>query len=298
MQGEVTSVHKTGFSVFANGETLFCILRRKFEEVVVVGDFVTLTKQDDKYIITEILPRKNFIARYDFYKQRNQGFAANVGTIFVVTSANREFSPQRIRRFLALSGNQDVRKIIVLTKIDLLTGNSLEEYTKTLAKEFPTTLHVAINAKDKKQVQKLAKQTPAGESMLLLGTSGVGKSTIINTLTDLGLKTSETKGERHFNKGKHTTSSRNLYYTKCGRKIIDIPGIRIVGLEELVARSSDLFDSIEDLALQCKYTNCKHLTEDKCAVKLAITSGELAQEELERYRQTITNSERKGLVKI
>lgn len=282
--GEITSVAKTGY--FVDTDT-FAIINNSFkgESPPVVGDIVVLEKKDDQFLIQSIKPRKNFISRYDHHKDRVQGFAANLGTIFIVTSANKEFSTNRIRRFLALAGDQKVRQVIVLTKVDLITGEELDFYKKVLKKEFTGIDVVCINSLKPTEVKKLLKFVGEGESVILLGTSGVGKTTIINTLLGKNLKTNEVKGERHGHKGKHTTSSRNMYSMPCGRKIIDVPGIKIVGTTKEDVENSPIFRRIVELSRQCKYTNCKHITEDNCAVKFSIEDGDLEEWELNAFRE-------------
>ncbi|MCL2851136.1 MAG: ribosome small subunit-dependent GTPase A [Firmicutes bacterium] len=291
---EITSVSKKGFH--ANTGTIkkpqihFCITNNSFvsDELPVVGDIVTLEQRDDKYIIIEVQSRKNFLGRFDHAKQKYQGFAANLDTIFVVTAANKEFSQNRIRRFLLLSGGQDIRKVIVLTKIDQLKAKELVKFKNVLQKEFPMVEHTYINALDKDQVLTLLNHVKKKGSMILLGSSGVGKSTITNTLCDLDLKTKETiQGGRFADKGKHTTSSRNMYYTKSSHKIIDIPGIKIVGLERETILQSEIFSSITTLAAKCKFTNCAHQTEPGCAIKNAIENGTLSRAELDAYLQVM-----------
>jgi ribosome biogenesis GTPase len=196
---------------------LFCIL--KCGELPVVNDMVELEKREDKYFVVGIMPRKNLIARYDFYKERHQGLAANVDTVFIVTSASKEFSLNRIRRFISLCEGQNVRVAVVVTKID--TAASIPQV------DIPGVKQININALDAGDVAKLAWDGTA----LLIGSSGVGKSTILNTLCGLGLKTREVQGERLGNKGRHTTSARTLYFLPDGRRIIDTPGVRIVGVE-------------------------------------------------------------------
>jgi len=207
MTGVVVSVHKTGIEVKLD-EVVFCL--NKCSELPVVNDNVLLEKREDKYFVMEVLPRRNLIARYDFYKERHQGFAANIDTVFVVTSATKEFSMNRIRRFLALCG--DVRKVVVVTKVDI--GS---------APKIPGVEQVNINALNPNDVTKLKWKGTA----LMMGSSGVGKSTILNTLCGLNLKTREVSGD----KGKHTTSARTMYFLDDGRRIIDTPGVRIVGVE-------------------------------------------------------------------
>jgi len=241
MRGEVTSVSRTGFFVQIGNLSEFCIINNSYESEgnPVVGDFVGVEKREDRWIILRVMPRKNIIRRYDVERDRYQPFASNVGTVFVVTSANLEFSLSRLGRFLALLGGEDVRIVIVVTKIDLHEGE--DDYVAMvkamLAKgsedfDYSNVKAVSINALKKAEVKKLLKYVDEGASALLLGSSGVGKSTIINTLLNLDLKTNEDKGMRHSNKGRHTTSSRTLYYLPCGKKIIDVPGIKVVGVNE------------------------------------------------------------------
>jgi len=219
MTGIVVSIHKTGCEVLIDGtdKPVFCLL--KCAELPVVNDGVNLEKREDKYFVKEILPRKNLIARYDFYKERHQGFAANIDVVFVVTSANREFSLNRVRRFLALCEGQDVRKVVVVTKVDL---------AKSIPKiDIAGVEQININALEQKDVWRLKWSGTA----LMMGSSGVGKSTILNTLCGLNLKTREVQGDRLANKGRHTTSARTMYFLKDGRRIVDTPGVRIVGVE-------------------------------------------------------------------
>lgn len=292
LTGTVLSVHKTGYDVNVNGKPHFCITNNSFkaDSKPVVNDSVTLEKSSDQYIITNILKRKNFIARYDFYKEAEQGFAANIDTLFVVTSANREFNVNRITRFLAIAGDQDIRKVIVLTKIDLTKDT--KPYLNKLKSKFGNAEHILLNATLKSDVDKLLAYIPKEGTALLTGSSGVGKSTTINSLCALNLKTRAVQDERLGNKGKHTTSARTLYFLADGRKIIDMPGVRIVGVEKHTADNSPIFAHIADLAQQCKYTNCKHLTEDNCAVLNAVKNGTLKTDELERYREITENTQR------
>jgi ribosome biogenesis GTPase len=217
--GVVVSIHKTGCEVLVEGmdKPVFSLI--KTGELPVVNDNVQLEKREDKCFVKGILPRKNLIARYDFYKERHQGFAANIDTVFVVTSANREFSLNRVKRFLALCEGQNVRKVVVVTKVDL---------TNDAPKiDIACVEQVNINSLNPKDVGKLKWKGTA----LMMGSSGVGKSTILNTLCGLNLKTREVQGDRLANKGRHTTSARTMYFLKDGRRIIDTPGVRIVGIE-------------------------------------------------------------------
>jgi len=230
MNGVVVSVHKTGLEILVDGEVRFAI--NKCGELPVVNDNVSVEQREDKFFATEIQPRKNFIARYDFYKECHHGFAANIDTVFIVTSATREFSLGRIKRFLALCEEQNVRKVVVMTKADLLGMQNAKcrmqnDGFRISELNLFGVEQININALDTGDVAKLTWRGTA----LLLGSSGVGKSTILNTLLGLNLKTREVQSEKHANKGRHTTSARTMYFLADGRRIIDTPGVRIVGVE-------------------------------------------------------------------
>ena len=222
--GSVISVAKNGFHVLIDGKQEFCLINNSFKSDVqpIVNDTVELEKREDKYFITNIQPRKNFIARYDERYQKHQYFAANIDIMFIVTSANREFSVNRLKRFSALAEGQSIQTVIVLTKTDL-------------KKTFDTQgiECVAMNALDKNDAIKLYQYWKPNETAMLVGSSGVGKSTIINTLCGLDLKTNDIMGIKRNNLGKHTTSARTLYLLPCGRKIIDNPGVRSVSVENV-----------------------------------------------------------------
>ena len=239
MKGEIVSVHKTGCYVkfLDKNEQHFCLLSSSLEDRPVVNDVVILQQREDKFFIQSIEERKNYVARYDAYKDRFQGFAANIDTAFIVTSANREFSENRIKRFLTMLDvdGQEIRKMIVLTKIDLTDNTAeylarFEELRRAVACGDQSSIEILpTNALHKPDVRKLLKYFK--NTALLMGGSGVGKSTILNTLLNLDLKTREVLADRLGNKGKHTTSARTMYYLDDGRKIIDTPGVKIVGIE-------------------------------------------------------------------
>jgi ribosome biogenesis GTPase len=293
LTGYVTSVHKTGFDVNVGGVGHFCIINNSYigEEKPIVNDTVFLTKSEDRLIITNLAKRRNAISRYDACKEREQGLAANIDLACIVTSANLEFSPNRIRRFLTLLGGQDIKALIVLSKKDL--AKNINGYIKRLTTEFPDVNYLAVNSLQLTDVIKIFDFLPQSGTALLMGSSGVGKSTIINTLTNSTIKTREVSDKRFANRGKHTTSARTVYTLPDGRRLIDIPGVRIVGVQKSTADASEVFAQIVELSARCKYTNCQHKTEDGCAVLDAVNSGRLTHEALERYQEIAEDRQRK-----
>ena len=234
MTGEVISVSKTGYHVNVNGKTVFCLINNSFksDEKPIVGDLIVAEQREDKYFILDIKTRRSLLRRFDETKQCYQHIAANVDTVFIVTSANREFSENRIKKFLALCDGQQIRCVIVLTKTDQnkTQCTTYNDLCKRLGTEW-----IGINALKKDEVKKLLNYWQCGETALLMGSSGVGKSTIINTLCGLNLKTQGIQGARRLNQGRHTTSARTMYFLECGRKIIDNPGVRIVGTVQQIS---------------------------------------------------------------
>ena len=233
MNGEIVSVSKTGYHVLVDGEEKFCLINNSFRSTKppIVNDVVEIEQREDKYFILDVAPRKNFIARFDADTQKHQYFAANIDTAFIVTSANLEFSPARIRRFMSLIEGKRIKCVIVLTKMD--TNHPAAYVARMQAGQLGVDC-VAINALDPNDVGKLLTYWKPGESAMLMGSSGVGKSTIINTLGNLSIETREAQGDRRLNQGRHTTSARTMYYLQCGRKIIDNPGVKLVASQENV----------------------------------------------------------------
>lgn len=229
MLGEIISVSKTGYQVALKGETVFCLINNSYtsDTPPIVNDKVVIEQREDKFFILEIKPRKNILSRYDETKDRHQYFAANIDIVFIVTSANREFSIDRIKRFIALAETQSIKSIVILTKTD----QSDRTYYQNIL-ESEKIEYIGINATNKTDVEKLFAFWKSGETAILIGSSGVGKSTLINSLTGLDLRTQEIQSARRLNQGRHTTSARTLYFLPCGRKIIDNPGIKIVQLSQ------------------------------------------------------------------
>jgi len=231
MQGVVSGVHKTGYNVIVKNKTYFCITNNSYSspDKPAVGDKVILQKVEDQHLILEHLPRKTIIGRYDHERNKFQTFAVNVNVVFVVTSANKEFSPNRIQRFLNLVKDQPIRKVIVITKKDLT--DNMNDYIDQLS-EIEDIEVTTINSTCPDDVFGLLNFVKRGQTMLLMGSSGVGKSTITNTLTGLSIKTQPVMSDKHGNRGKHTTSSRNMYPLPDNKKIIDSPGIKIISTED------------------------------------------------------------------
>jgi len=236
-----------------------------------VGDWVLIEGEAPNALrIVALLPRFSAIKRGaagEHYKQ--QVIAANIDTVFVVCGLDADFNPRRIERYLLLVGGSGVQPVIVLTKSDR-DGADVEAALQELrALDVPV---LAVNAKDRASVATLEPWLGEGQSIVLVGSSGAGKSTLTNTL--LGIEKMKTGAVREGDdRGRHTTTHRALIPLPSGACMIDTPGMRELKPtgEEVVAES---FADIEALAMQCKFSDCKHAKEPGCAVRQAIERGE------------------------
>ncbi len=243
------------------------------EERAAVGDWVLL---EGKRIVA-LLPRHTAIKRGaagEHYKQ--QLIAANIDTVFVVCGLDADFNPRRIERYLVLIGGSGVVPVVVLTKADKALAedaNAIDDARAALEGVAQGVHVVPVNAKDPDSVAALAPWLGAGQSIVLVGSSGAGKSTVTNTL--LGVEKMKTGEVRESDsRGRHTTTHRALIPLPSGACMIDTPGMRELkptGEEDI----AENFGDIEALAEQCRFRDCQHAREPGCAVRAAIEAGTL-----------------------
>lgn len=289
IRARIMKKHNFGYDIICEQGIYFARLRGKFRETFsselwpAVGDWVLCTLQKDYAMIEEMIPRKSKISRKVSGKTtEEQIITANADTIFLVVSLFEDFNPRKIERYLALAAESGARPVLILNKIDLIEDVQLfiEEANK-LVKNVPILL---TNALDLNTVEKLSDYIYEGQTIVFLGSSGAGKSTIVNAL--LGEERQSVNSLGKHKKGKHTTTSRDMIFLPHGGILIDNPGIRelrvwLEGDESL----NDSFADIDDLAQQCRFRNCHHDTEPDCAVQNAIKEGILDKERLENWRK-------------
>jgi ribosome biogenesis GTPase len=245
---------------------------------IVVGDWVLL---NDDLSFNRLLDRKTCFARKAAGTQiKKQLISANVDTAFIVSSMNEEFNLSRIERFLALVNEAGAEPVIVLSKAD--QTEDAHNFIEQVQGLDPCLMVEAVNGLDAACISTLAAWTKQGVTIAVLGSSGVGKSTLINSL--LGNAQQETGGIREDDaKGRHTTTSRSLISLNGGGLIIDTPGMREIQMADSKEGISKTFSDIEVLAERCKYADCRHQDEPGCAVKNALQSGELDSRRLSNY---------------
>lgn len=279
----VTEVHRSGLRV-APPLTAFdeLPLAGKWfqlppEERPTVGDWLAVDSENGS--IAGILPRISEIKRVSPGGDV-QMIAANIDTAFVVTSANNDFNRGRIERYLAVLLEADIQPVVVITKVDLAAAPEVyAEAVKEVRRDVPIEL---VNAHEAADLTGLLGWAGPGQSVALLGSSGVGKSTLVNTM--LGESVQQTREARSADdKGRHTTTHRSLHQLPSGGVILDSPGMREFQITDADSGVSHVFEDIETLATQCRFNDCHHASEPGCAVQAAIAAGTLEQRRLISY---------------
>lgn len=254
----------------------------------VVGDYVTFdynTKGDSQ--ILEVCERRSILKRpfprdHAVRKVKEQEMVANVDYVFIVTSLNHDFSVNRVLRYATMARQGNAIPVVILTKVDLC--EDVESYIDKILKEAPNTAVHAVSAMNNIGIDELSQYFVPGKTIALLGSSGVGKSTLVNVLT--GKAVMDTKHVREKDsKGRHTTTYRQMFVLESGVTIIDTPGMREFGMTEVEDGLAETFADIVDLSSQCKFRNCSHNSEPGCAVKAAILSGILSEDRLKLYER-------------
>lgn len=248
-----------------------------------VGDWV-LTDPDDNTVLRR-LDRHSLLQRKTAGTDIPQLIAANLDTLFIVTSCNDDFNPARLERYLALANEAGTTPVIVLTKADKIDDHTtFVRDAHALQRDLQV---VVVNAKDTAAIAALAPWCAQGQTVALVGSSGVGKSTLLNLLSQkTGEDAQETGDIREDDaKGRHTTTSRSLHPIPQGGWVIDTPGMRTLHVSDVSAGLDVLFAEISELAPHCRFRGCTHRHEPGCAVKAAVEAGTLDPERLARWRK-------------
>jgi len=243
-----------------------------------VGDFVMFDENESgNAIINHILTRKSaFIRKAAGTSKESQVVAVNIDTVFICMSINNDFNVRRLERYLGVAWDSGATPVVVLTKADLC--DNLEEIIKSLD-DIALSVDIIVTSSLNNDIRTVKKYIEFGKTIAFIGSSGVGKTTLINKL--VGEDIFETKGLRNDDKGRHTTTSRELIVLTTGGVVIDTPGMRELGLEG--ADLSKAFADIDELSSECKFSDCTHTKEPGCAIKNAIESGLLSEERLASY---------------
>ena len=248
-----------------------------------VGDWVLVEPLTRKLL--KRLERKTLLQRRVEGGHVPQLIAANVDTLFIVSSCNDDLNPARLERYLALANEAGTTPVIVLTKADQVADVvPFRDAAAALQRGLDV---VTLNANAPEAAQTLSRWCAVGQTVALVGSSGVGKSSLINTLADKAPDDAQLTGSVRQSdaKGRHTTTSRSLHRIAGGGWVIDTPGIRTLHVSDIAAGLDVLFAEIAELAPDCRFRDCTHAHEPGCAVRAAVAAGTLDAGRLERWRK-------------
>jgi len=284
--GRVMSVQRSRSTVFCETgerrvELSLALQKSPAIDRPVVGDWVVL--DDARCRIEQVLERKSLFKRLGAGRNNEiQLIAANIDVLFIVTSCNEEFKESRLERYLTLCAEAGAMPVIILTKADLIGDSDIFiQRARSVQAGVPIE---TVNALDPDTLGGVRAWIGRTSTVALVGSSGVGKSTLLNTLAGhLVAATSEIREQDK--KGRHTTTHRELHILPCGGLLIDVPGMRELRVAELDQSIGAVFDDIQLLARQCRFADCAHETEPGCAVLQAIQQKELDGRRLANYRK-------------
>ncbi len=293
----VTAVHKERYEVVSEKGITFAVLKRgsyqgkdTAEEYPAVGDYVSMRfEETGDSLITKTLPRTSKFSRSNFSGHAagyvktvlEQTVAANFDHVFLMSSLNHDFNVSRMERYLAMAHHSGAQPVIVLTKADVAVdlGSKLER-VRAIAGQAP--IH-AISAHTGTGMNELAAYFAPGKTAVFLGSSGVGKSSLVNALAGETVMAVNDIREDD-SKGRHTTTHRQMIFLPSGAVVIDTPGLRELGVvweaEEGIGQT---YADVESFLGRCRYSDCKHQNEPGCAIREAVEQGVLSKERMDRY---------------
>ena len=288
LPARVLNVHRGRIEVaHVGGHEIVEISGKAASIAIAVGDWVLLDTDGPKI--------DRCLERFGLFQRRAAGtggeiqlIAANIDTLFIVTSANRDFNVARLERYLAIAYDAGAFPIIVITKAD--TVDSTSEFVTEARALSPGVLVEALDGRSSDEVEVLRPWCESGQTVALLGSSGVGKSTLVNTLTGDHQLTKEVREDDQ--RGRHTTTSRSMHRLPHGGWLLDTPGMRELQLVDVGDALDDVFAEVAALAAECRFTDCSHESEPGCAARTAIEAGTLDPDRLRRYRKLLSEDRR------
>jgi ribosome biogenesis GTPase len=276
------------------GKQMFMASKR--EDYPAVGDWVLIEKLSDKdAVIRKILPRKTILKKKYSNREENQKeeiqiIATNVDVAFIVESVDRDYNLNRLERFLVLAKEGNITPVVVLNKTDLISDTELESKVTQIKNRLLDCEIITTSNVSETGLQALKDYIKKGKTYCFLGSSGVGKSSLINSLLGGGrIKTQEinTNTER----GRHTTTAREVYFLDNGGIVIDNPGTREVGIADSDVGIENTFDEINLLSQECRFSDCTHINEPGCAVLEAIKEKRLNEDKYNNYLKLKSESD-------
>lgn len=284
LPARIATVHRSRMSAIAEeGPIRLSLPVHTDTGAYTVGDWVLV--EPGTHAIGRLLERRTVLARRVEGSKTPQLAGANIDTLFIVTSCNADFNVARLERYLALANESGAEPVIILTKADLT--DAAETYRAQAAALQRELAVVVVNPKETGATAVLAPWCREGRTVALVGSSGVGKSTLVNTLAGhASEEAQETGGIRaRDDKGRHTTTSRSLHAIEGGGWVIDTPGMRTLHVSDATSGLETLFAEITELTHLCRFRDCTHEHEPGCAVQAAVASGAVDPDRLARWRK-------------
>ncbi|WP_458878482.1 ribosome small subunit-dependent GTPase A [Arenibacterium sp. CAU 1754] len=279
----VTEVHRNGFQVLGEGIDMMVPPGPE----ATVGDWLMVNL--DLPTQSRVLERKSLIKRRaPGHDRQIQLIAANIDTAFIVTSCNQDFNIARLERYVALVFDAGVDPVILLTKPDLSDApETFAQEARTISDLVPV---VVLNARSEEPKSKLVQWIKPGKTVAFLGSSGVGKSTLVNALSET--ESIETQAIREDDaKGRHTTTRRQLYFLPNGCAVLDTPGMRELQLTDMGSGLEDVFSELHALSQNCRFRDCRHMSEPGCAVLAAVEDGTVDRARFERWQKLVAEEQ-------
>ena len=249
-----------------------------------VGDWVAMSVYDqDQAIIHKILPRKSILERQTVGKfGEKQIISTNIDVAFIIQSINNNFNINRLERYLTICYSADIEPLLVISKIDLATEDDINLAGRLLEKRDRKVKHILLSNLTYQGLDQVLDIIQKGKTYCVVGSSGVGKSTLINNLLKKNvLKTGQIS--QSTNKGRHISDHRELFVLETGGIIIDTPGMKELGMTDNTDGINTTFQDIYELSLKCRFTDCKHIDESGCTVIEALNKGEIDKDSLDNF---------------
>jgi ribosome biogenesis GTPase len=263
------------------------------EDFPAVGDWVAMTPYDsDHAVINSILPRKSLLARQAVGKAgEKQIISSNIDYAFIVQAISNNFNINRLERYMTICYSAGIEPVLVLSKTDLVGEAVIMESVSALERREKKVKYILLSNVTRDGIDKVVEFIRKGMTYCVIGSSGVGKSTLINNLLNSDvLRTGEIS--RSTNKGRHVTEHRELIVLERGGIIIDTPGMKELGMTDDEAGIGVTFRDIRDIASECRFPDCRHISESGCAVLEAVDKGTVDRQSYENYLKMMKEQER------